>query len=134
MLDLDVVIVGPLDDICSYEGEFATCEAAYRSGGIGGSIIGFAAGFGKQLLWDPLITNYRSICNTTRGSERKYYAARLGSGQCKMDFWQDMYPGQVLSYKVDCKYGLPYGARVVRFHGRPRPHEVRDEWVTNNWV
>lgn len=134
LFDLDVVIVGSIDDIAQYAGEFATCEAAYRPGGVGGSIIGFAAGFGKRLLWDPLVINHAAIANATMGSERKYYTQRLCNGRCKMDFWQDMYPGQVLSYKVDCKNGIPEGARVVRFHGKPRPHEARDRWLTQHWI
>jgi len=39
-------------------------------------------------------------------------------------FWQDMFPGQILSWKVDCKEGVPPEARVVYFHGQPRPWDV----------
>lgn len=133
MLDLDVVVVGNLDDIAAYDGEFATCEAAYRPRGIGGSIVGFSAGTMCGLLWNPLITQYDHMKQITRGSERKYYTYCVSSSGLKVDFWQNIYPGQVLSYKRDCKDGLPDGARIVRFHGSPRPHEVWDKWVTDNW-
>ena len=36
-------------------------------------------------------------------------------------FWDDVVPGQVVSYKVHCRAGVPAGARVVCFHGRPKP-------------
>jgi len=39
-------------------------------------------------------------------------------------FWQDLFPGEILSWKADCKEGVPPEARVVYFHGRPRPWEV----------
>jgi hypothetical protein len=39
-------------------------------------------------------------------------------------FWQDLFPGEILSWKVDCKMGVPEAARVVYFHGLPRPWEV----------
>ena len=39
-------------------------------------------------------------------------------------YWQDLFPGQVVSWKVDCKQGVPKDARVVYFHGTPRPWQV----------
>jgi len=41
-------------------------------------------------------------------------------------FWQNTLPGQVVSYKKVVKPlgRVPDGARVVYFHGKPRPHEV----------
>lgn len=128
--DLDVVITGSLDEMASYDGEFITCEEAYHPGKPGGSIIGFQTGFGEKELWSPLMKNHRKWENETRGSERRYFGQRLK----KYDFWEKLFPGQVLSYKRDCKVGLPDGSRVVRFHGKPRPHEVNDQWVKENWV
>ena len=132
--DLDVVIIGNLDDIARYRGEFATCEAAYHRGRMGGSLLGFSSGFGLTRLWEPLISNPRRVENKTGGSERKYLGLQLKNKD--VDFWQDLYPGQVLSYKVDCQKGVPENARVIRFHGRPRPHDVVDnhKWMRENWI
>ena len=33
------------------------------------------------------------------------------------------------SYKYHCGDGLPDDARVVCFHGRPKPADVSDGWV-----
>lgn len=36
--------------------------------------------------------------------------------------WQDLIPRQVVSFKAHCRHGeVPSNARVVCFHGRPRP-------------
>jgi len=54
--------------------------------------------------------------------------------------WQDTHPDAVVSYKVHvCRRGsskravgsgiIPAGARVVCFHGKPRPWNVSDSWV-----
>ncbi len=40
------------------------------------------------------------------------------------EFWQNVLPGACVSWKKHCANGLPFGARVVVFHGRPRPWEV----------
>jgi hypothetical protein len=39
-------------------------------------------------------------------------------------FWQDLFTDQIVSWKVDCKAGVPESARVVYFHGLPRPWHV----------
>lgn len=38
--------------------------------------------------------------------------------------WQDILPGSVVSYKRHCLPKTPEGARVVCFHGNPRPWEI----------
>lgn len=48
-------------------------------------------------------------------------------------YWQDEYPGQVVSYKVHAENGLPSQAHVVCFHGKPRPSEVIVNWITERW-
>ena len=40
---------------------------------------------------------------------------------------QDAVPGKVVSYKVHCRNGVPEGASLVCFHGKPRPRDV-------NWL
>lgn len=48
------------------------------------------------------------------------------------DTWQDTFPGMVVSYKVDVRQRkgqtIPPLARVVCFHGKPRP------WLTPLWT
>jgi hypothetical protein len=41
--------------------------------------------------------------------------------------WQDI--AKVYSYKAHCTGRLPQGAEVVCFHGKPRPWDVRAEWI-----
>jgi hypothetical protein len=53
--------------------------------------------------------------------------AWIESVQPTYDQWQEMYPDQIFSYKLHCEQGTPDNARVICFHGQPRPHEV-------NWL
>lgn len=39
-------------------------------------------------------------------------------------FWQEVLPGAVVSFKKHCQNGVPEDARVVCFHGKPKPWEV----------
>lgn len=34
--------------------------------------------------------------------------------------WQDILPGQIVSYKVHCRAGIPGNARVICLHGTPK--------------
>ncbi|GAB3099712.1 hypothetical protein G8770_03570 [Aestuariicella hydrocarbonica] len=43
--------------------------------------------------------------------------------------WDDVLPGQIVSYKVHCQRGLPATAKVVCFHGQPRPWDVKKHWI-----
>jgi hypothetical protein len=138
--DLDVVILDSIDELVTYPGEFITCASPFRSrkGNIGGSLIGFEAGFGEKELYESLInlkgTDLKVMEHKTEGgSERKYYAMMLDKE--RIDFWQDWYPGQVVSFKNNCKSGIPpEGTKIVRFHGLPRPHQRLDlNWVKENW-
>ena len=39
-------------------------------------------------------------------------------------------PDDVVSYKYHCQSGLPKGTKVAVFHGKPKPSEVKDTWVS----
>lgn len=48
-------------------------------------------------------------------------------------FIDDVFPGEVVSYKGHVKkHGLG-GARIVYFHGHEKPNEIEDEWVKEHW-
>lgn len=39
----------------------------------------------------------------------------------------------VVSYRIWAKRKGIGGTKIVAFHGRPKPHEVDDDWVKENW-
>lgn len=141
-LDLDNVIVGSLDDICSYEGSFCI-RAAFRTKAgrwipDGDIMMQNLSEEDRKAAWD-FIEKYKvRIQNQTKGAERKFYKSFHAHLWSEMDFLQQLYPGQVLSYKQDGLKGsrLPEDsdARIVSFHGHPKPHEIEDEWVHNHWT
>jgi hypothetical protein len=55
----------------------------------------------------------------------------------KIDRLQGHFPGQILSYKVEVQGKEGHAlddARIVYFHGVPKPHEIPDEpWVKEHW-
>ena len=131
-LDLDVVVVGSLDDIAKYHGRFATVEDFYEPGLSGGCIVGFEGGTLSDDLYWPAHDHRFQVNTLTRGSERKWYRLRMPAG----DFWQGIFPGQIVSYKPKPNERLkevPENARIVCFHGDPRPHECDEKWLKQYW-
>lgn len=139
-LDLDIIILGSIDNIARYNEGFITCLAPYkkhkrRIGG--GSIMGFDAGYGEERLWNPLLDEkeYKTIEKITRGSERMYYRRQLRGVDVR--FWDDVFPGQIMSYKreVGERCNPPSEVKIIWFHGKPRPHERLELlWVRDNWI
>lgn len=61
-------------------------------------------------------------------------------------YWQDLHPGEIVSFKVHCLKGPPPSAKIICYHGRPsipesaeRPGVIRNQrydaqaWVREHW-
>lgn len=136
LLDLDNVIVGPLDDFAAYRGPLATKgQWDHWLRGIctpDGDIISFEAdGSVANRLYALTKENPRRVAARFRGQER-----RLMATATKSDVWQRVCPGQLVSWKHEMRgrtTKLPKQARIVTFHGKPRQHEVDEPWIAENW-
>lgn len=127
-LDLDSTIVGPLDDMIRRREPFLALADFYRrppiqpTRGLGSGLMMWTAG--EQ---DDLYTGFAADAGgvmaryLTGGDQRWIERERIKA----VTFWDDVVPGQAVSYKVHCRdRGVPAGARVVCFHGRPKPWDV----------
>lgn len=129
LFDLDNVIVGSLDDMAAYDGPLCVRGRLlqHRSHRLpDGDMLSFDR-TGARRLWS--YAQRSDVVAHTAGRERQFIAWAFPS--CHQ--WQDICPGQVVSYRYDCKRGLPPEARVVSMHGKPRPHEVADPFIVENW-
>ena len=120
-LDLDVSIVGPIEDLDV--GRLALMRDVYRPGGLQSAVM-FLPESERGVIWQEW----------SRSPEQWRSRYRRGGDQAFLErFWlrrakrlQDLAPGQIVSYKADVRdgRGLPESARVICFHGKPRPWEV----------
>lgn len=125
-LDLDTVIVGNMDFMLEYNGPFAILQDFYRAEGYGSAIMSIAPDFGQD-IWQDFTPAVMQEC----WGDQNWIERRVPIAQC----WQKLYPGKIVSYKVHCQErGLPADAAVVCFHGEPRPHEVSNPWMLQNWT
>lgn len=119
-LDLDTVVVGDLSPFLDYGGELAMLSDFYRPQLAQSGVMAFRAGSGTEAarLWAAFVTDSASHIARFRGDGEWLH------DRARPDRLQDLYPGQIVSYKVHCGAGVPDGARIVCHHGKPRPWEV----------
>ncbi|MEI7635879.1 MAG: hypothetical protein WCJ37_01125 [Syntrophus sp. (in: bacteria)] len=143
-LDLDQVIVGGLDDLINFPS-----EQAYMTG-----YPRHACPPGMERLTCVSTSLLRN------GAGRKVWDEYVALGKPQWDPWNpptgrllpigcqsiiddpahgmkyDLFPEEwVASYKLQIlKKGMPHDCRVVAFHGRPKQHEVPDDFVKEHWI
>lgn len=128
--DLDTMIVGPLHDLAT-AGWLTVLRDFYKPSQTASGMM-FLPAAERPFVWerwaaDPIGSMQRFV----RGGDGAFLNAIWSERQ--LTYWQDAYPGQVVSYKVHVRPSgqVPPGARVVCYHGRPRPwsseHPTRDE-------
>lgn len=123
-MDLDTVITGSLDDILAVN-KLTLLRDFYRDGkklkeGLGGGLC-YLPSKARQPVWDDFTANPTlSMRLYPRGDQFLFEQRYLNTATR----WQDVVPGQVVSWKVNCQNGVPPDARVICFHGQPRPWGV----------
>lgn len=129
-MDIDMVVTGALEDFLSYDGDFATGSRFNRPNQINSTIMSIPPGFGRP-IWTTFL-RYRSMVMRSFGGDSRFIESINGPKTAR---WQDMFPGQLVSYKKHVLGGpLPGGTRLVSFHGKPNPEDVDDEFVKRCWV
>ena len=126
--DLDTAITGQLDDIAGYTGKFAMLEDAYRPGRAQSAVMGWEAGTLNHIWSDWLAAG----CPKTGQGDQVWIEHCTRGTDYHPECWQALFPGQLRSYKLDCREFVPRGTSVVYFHGLPRPHQCGG-WVKDCW-
>ncbi len=129
--DLDTVIIGDLDDIAAYDGEFVILRDFLREDGWQASVMAWKAGFGAE-IWQRWNREGRpEIPHTPTTFGPQSWIEKVVP---KADLWQDLYPGKFVSFKRDCIPYPPEGSSVCVFHGEPKPHNCGRSWVEAMWT
>ncbi len=131
-MDIDTVIRDSLSDIVAVD-KLTLLRDAYRDGkklkeGLQASLM-LLPDADRAEIWEDWIRHPEAHMQRLghKGDQPMLEQHFLKRAQR----WQDVLPGQIVSYKVDCGGGnafrpaeIPEGARLIFFHGRPRPFDV----------
>lgn len=125
--DLDTVIVGNIDSLLEARPRFAMLEPFNRRGYRASGIMSWHGDF------HDICHNHerRFSWHAEQFKNDQNYIAAAAAAQLKKDPSLVNDHVAVVSYKWHCRErGKPEPhARIVCFHGKPRPWEVEDEWV-----
>jgi hypothetical protein len=118
-LDLDTVIVGNIDALVSHPHTFTALQDFYFPQRMGSGLMAWGGNY--RHLHDGF-----SMEKACRGGDQAFILPRVK----KWDRWQALFPGAVHSYKATLnRKDPPPSARIVCFHGKPRPWEVKHDWI-----
>lgn len=127
-LDLDTSVVASLEPLLEAVRRhpfIALRDFNPRTRALGSGLMGWAGDMGDL---------YAAFRRGADNAMRDFVTPKRWGDQGWIDenvglrsYWQDVLPGAVVSYKKHVAgSGVPRGARVVCFHGKPRPWEVPD--------
>lgn len=119
--DLDTMIVGDLDDILAVD-RLTVLDDFNVPGRLASGMM-FIPEHERARIWEEWIKDPQEHMFRAGGHGDGGFLAKFWS---KAQRWQDVVPGQIVSYKNHVRdKGVPEQARIVCFHGRPRPRDIR---------
>ena len=130
--DLDTLITGPLDDIAEAVArhDFIALRNFYALSKPGGGMLAWRGDVRR--LYDAFAARpIQWMAECGNGGDQAYLE-RVGEVTA---FWQNLLPGQVVSYKAhNCADRLPRNARVMCLHGRPKFMDMPpNSWARKAW-
>jgi len=128
--DLDVVIVDDVDCLVSDRLSMPANWAQSGHGGCQSSVMSW----GESYALLPDMFNVSELAEPEGGNcgryhglwgDQEFITEHLGNpGEGTVHPMQG-----IVSYKYHCRQSLPSSAKVVCFHGEPKPNQVSDSWV-----
>lgn len=126
-MDLDTLPVGWLLDLTTYDGPLAMLSDFNRPRLAQSGVMAFRPGPVTEALWEDWIKRPGDHMSAYRGDGEWLH------DHTNPDRLQDLFPGQIVSFKLHARGDAPGGARLVCGHGRPRFTEQKAGWAHAMW-
>jgi hypothetical protein len=134
-LDLDTLVVGDLAELIAPRQRLTMLADFYREANRAGrprfgesGVMGWTPGPETEAIWRAFVADPKGARAAHRG-DGSFIRANAGH-----DYWQDVLPGQIVSYKIHARVGPPEGARLVCGHGRPKFTDANAGWAHTRWL
>jgi len=115
-LDLDTLITGNIDHYITQDNGFVVLRDLWaKQNNVGSAVMSFEAGQHKQ-IWDTFIANpVAAVRSLHPHGDQKW----IQKHQTQRIYWQDLYQDEIVSFKSNCRGGVPTKAKIICFHGKP---------------
>lgn len=131
-MDLDTVIVGNIDEMVSYDGDFAGLRDFYALHSLGSGVMAWNKHKVSQ-IYDKFLPRSREIITGYQGGDQVW----IDETKPSIEYLQDVYHRQIVSFKRHCMVNniisIPDNAKIICFHGNPRPHTIQHELLKKYW-
>lgn len=135
--DLDTLVVGSLDRIAGHGHGFTMAHEYYRPARFCSTAMAWEGDY--SFLWRAMkdapakaMRDYTSRPDGRIG-DQAFIEDELAKHGVKIEAFRDLFgETSIASYKVHSKAGVPSGASVVAFHGKPKPPEAKG-WAKTMW-
>lgn len=124
--DLDTLIVGELEELASYRGPHARLSDFYQPNLAASGVMAWTPGLHTEAIYNAAL----KLNGRFPSGRSDYWYAKVAP---KVDRLQQLYPGQLVSFKAHARQGPPAAARVVCGHGRPRFSDPAAGWAHRAW-
>ena len=112
-MGLDTIITGDLDHIFEYNGLLTVPRDVYRKNHATNSVV--------LCPPRPDLVDVSGVTDMTVLDSVPH------------DWLDDLFPGQIVSYKAHVRINGVGDARIVYFHGEPKPHQLMEPWIKEYW-
>ena len=119
-MGLDTVITGSLEDIASYDGDFAMIRDPNLPTRGASGVMSFPY---RPDIWE----RFKDSHTSERYDQRFLH-------EIPHKYLDDYFPNQMVSYKCHIKADGYFDPRIVYFHGKEKPHEVEEDFIKENWI
>jgi hypothetical protein len=132
-LDLDTVIIDNIDEILDFEFDFCALRDFYKLVNIGSGLMTWNS---KEVnkIYTQFVKNADFIKENYLEGDQQW----IDQNKPKTVYFQDIFPKEIVSFKKDCLKNdnsivIPNKAKIICFHGIPRPHTITDQIIKNYW-
>jgi len=122
-VDLDTVITDNIDDLLSHPTTKMIVlkdflhGLAKTAGTMGSGLMAWTHG-NYTKIWNQFIQNPEAAIKQVEPHGDQHWIDFCINERFRV-YWQDILPGRVVSFKVNCLDGLPSKAAIICYHGRP---------------
>lgn len=130
--DLDTVIIDNIDHMLNYHGIFTGLRDLYNLYSFGSGVMGWDKKYTQNIYTDFLPISEKIMMNYRAGDQEW-----INEKKPSIDYIQDMFPKEIVSFKRHCFINnqiiIPDKAKIICFHGNPRPHTIDHPILKQYW-
>ncbi len=126
-VDLDTLVLGDLTPLLGYSGPFAMLSDFYAPARAESGVMAWTPGPASEAVWSAFLKDPWANIHRYRRD------GRFIAEHSTPDRLQELVSG-IYSFKVHARRAPPEDARLVCFHGRPRPDDPAAGWGHQRWA